>query len=112
MRCKCLKYVREGEREREEGVVRCDCLKYIYIYIQRERERYAVSARNMLDKEGEGARGGCGALPLLEVYIYIYTARDRERCAVSARNMLERARGGVWSFVKCLECIEGERDAL
>ena len=41
----------------------------------------------------EGARGGCGALSLLEVYIYIYTARDRERYAVIARNMLERARG-------------------
>jgi len=89
-----------SEREREEGVVRCDCLKYIYKYIQRERERYAVSARNMSEKEG--ARGGCGALPLLEVYIYIYTTRDRERCAVSARKMLERARGSerrVWCVV-------------
>jgi len=56
----------------------------------------------MLEKEGEGARGGCGALSLVEVYIYIYTARERERCAVSARNMLARAKGNerrVWCVV-------------
>jgi len=77
MCCKCSKYFRESEREREEGAVRCHCLIYILIYI--------------------------------------YTTRERERCAVSARNMLERAsgsEGGVWSFVKCLECIERERGAL
>ena len=94
MCCKCLKYVREGEREREAGVCFCkhwkcgerdaegvygalQCLKYIYIYIyiyniyiyiyiciQRERERW----------RGEL----CGALSLLEVCIYIYSERERE----------------------------------
>ena len=36
MCCKCSNYVAESERR---GVVRCHCLKYIYIYIYSERER-------------------------------------------------------------------------
>ena len=40
---------RDGE---ESGVVRCQCLKYIYIYLHIQRER------------GEW----CGALSVLEVY--------------------------------------------
>ena len=36
MCCKCSNFVEESERR---GVVRCHCLKYIYIYTQRERER-------------------------------------------------------------------------
>ena len=72
MRCKCLKYVREGEREREEGVCFCKHLKC------GERD----------------AEGVCGAV--LEVYLYIYiyictsmyTAREREM-----------ARRAVWCVV-------------
>jgi len=66
-----LERARGSERR---GVVICKVLG-----VQRERERCAVSARNMLEKEREGARGGCGALPLVEVYIYIYIQRERER---------------------------------
>ena len=56
----------------------------------RERERCAVSARNML----EGARGGCGALSLLDIYIYvcIYTAREREMCCQCSKYVRESER--------------------
>ena len=33
----------------------------------------------MLEKEGEGARGGRGALSLLEAYIHIHIQQERER---------------------------------
>jgi len=68
-------------------VVRCQCLKYIYIYLHIQRER--------------GER--CGALSVLEVYtyIYIYTAREiqqererwrGERCGALAVLGRERER--------------------
>jgi len=39
MCCKCSKYVRESEREREEG-----CGHFKVLGVHRERERCAVSA--------------------------------------------------------------------
>ena len=75
MCCKCLKYVREGEREQEAGVYFCKHWRY------GERD----------------AEGVCGALQCLKdiyiyiyIYTYMYTAREREvarravRCVVSA----------------------------
>ena len=87
----------------------------IYIYTARERERCAISARNMLERAKGSERRGVvilkcleciererGALSVLEVCQrkrerereegVVQTARERERCAVSARNMLVRAR--------------------
>ena len=48
----------------------------------------------MLKKEGEGARGGCGALSLLDIYIYIYiyTAREREMCFKCSKYVRESER--------------------
>ena len=64
----------------------------------------------MLEKEGEGARGGCGDMQVLGVH------RERERCAVSARNMLERAKGSERRGVVICKVLgvhrEKERGAL
>ena len=55
MCCKCFQYVREraGEREQSEGWGNLQVLR-----AQKERERCAVRARSMLEREREGARGG------------------------------------------------------
>jgi len=90
VRCKCLKYVREGEREREEGVCFCkhrkcgerdaevvcgalQCLKYICIYIYIYVYIYVYSERERNGEESSVVR--CHCLK----YVYIYTARERER---------------------------------
>ena len=52
-----LARVKGSERR---GVVICKVLG-----VQRERERFTLSTLSMLEKEGEGARGGCGALSLV-----------------------------------------------
>ena len=51
---------------------------YIYIYIARERDRCAVSARNMLERARGSERRGVVICEVLGVH------RERERCAVSA----------------------------
>jgi len=63
----------------------CKCLKYVR----------------------EGARGGCGALSLLEVYIYIYIYSDRERemynkCSKYVRESKREREEGV---VRC-HCLK------
>ena len=64
MCCKCSKYVRESEREREEGVVRCHCLKYTYIYIYTAREREMCCKCSKYVRESE--RRGVVILKCLE----------------------------------------------
>ena len=79
-------------------------LKYIYTYINSEREREMCCKYSKYVKESESERedGAVRCHCLKYMYIYIYTVRERERCVVSARNMLERARGSerrVWCVV-------------
>ena len=53
MRCKCLKYVREGEREREEGVCFCKHWK-------------------CGERDAEGVCGALQCLKYIDIYVYIY----------------------------------------
>ena len=79
------------ERERygeESGVVRWQCLKYIYIYLHIQRER--------------GER--CGALSVLEVYTYIYIFIQQERYS-------KRERDGEESGVVRWQCLEERESA-
>ena len=106
-----LERARESEREREEG-----CGDLHVRGVQRERERCAVSARNMLAKARGSERRGAVICKVLGVQ------RERERCAVSARNMLakegEGARGGCGAlslldiYIYIYIYSERERDVL